>query len=123
MAEQQVYSEVEAFFGKLNAQLVWPWSAPSNVVPPNKILEITTLTLNYFPDGGGTVGRADIAGRDLNGTAVWRLQIVYVDPKKTVHLPFPKALRLEEGGYVEIGFVHDGPGTIFMSANGTLLDA
>jgi hypothetical protein len=57
MAEQQVYSEVEAFFGKQYAKLFWPWSAPNNVVPPNKILEITTLTLNYFPDGGGTVGR------------------------------------------------------------------
>jgi hypothetical protein len=71
----------------------------------------------------GGVGCPDIAGRDSSNSAVWRLQIVYVDPKKTVHLPFPKALRLEEGGYVEIGFVNDGPGTIFMSANGTLLDA
>jgi hypothetical protein len=120
MAEQQVNSDVEAVFGKPSSRLFWPWA--SDIVPPNKILEITTLTLAYFPTGGGTVGRADIAGRDSSNTAVWRVQVVYVEPKKTVHLTFPKGLRLEQGGHVEIGFFDDGPGTIFMSANGTLLD-
>jgi hypothetical protein len=123
MAEQQVFSEHEAFFGKLYTKMNWSWPGANNTdVPSKKILEITTLTLNYFPDGGGTVGRADISGRDINGSAVWRLQVIYVEPKKTVHLPFPKALKLEEGGYVEMGFVVDGPGTIFISANGTLSD-
>jgi hypothetical protein len=119
MAEQQVFSEHEAFFGKPYTKLSFGQFVD---VPSKKLLEITTLTLNYFPDGGGTVGRADVCGRDVNGSAVWRLQIVYVEPKKTVHLPFPKALKLQEGGYVEIGFVIDGPGTIFISANGTLSD-
>jgi len=124
MPEQQVFSEHEAFFGKPYSTLNWvPWPGTNNTdVPSKKILEITTLTLSYFPDGGGTVGRADVCGRDVNANAVWRLQIVYVAPKKTVHLSFPKALKLEEGGYVEIGFVDDGPGTIFISANGTLTD-
>src|SRR5262245_14314460 len=124
MAEQQVFSEHQVFFGKPYEKLFWSWSGANNGdVPSRKVLEITTLTLNYFPDGGGTVGQADIIGRSgSGGNAVWRLQIVYVEPKKTVHLPFPKALKLEAGGYVEIGFVSDGPGTIFISANGTLSD-
>lgn len=121
MAEQQVFSEHEQEFGGYS-NLFWNWSAPNNsVVPPKKILKITTLTLNCFAKGG-TVGRADISGRDSNGSAVWRLQIVYVEPLKTVHLPFPNALRLDEGGRVELGFVNDGPGTIFISANGRLVD-
>lgn len=121
MTEQQVNSQVEADFGGY-VKLFWPWSGDNSVVPPNKILKITTLTLDYFPSGAGTVGRADIIGRDSNNDAVWRVQIVYVEPKKTVHLPFPNGLRLEAGGHVELGFVEDGPGTIFMSANGMLLD-
>ena len=121
MAEQQVFSEHEQDFGGYS-KLFWNWSGNNSVVPPKKILEITTLTLNYFPkDTGGTVGRADIAGR-ISGNAVWRLQIVYVEPLKTIHLPFPNALRLEEGGDVELGFVNNGPGTIFISANGRLVD-
>ncbi len=120
MAEQQVFSEHEQAFGGYSS-LGWGWPG-SPAVPPKKILEITTLTLDYFPTGGGVVGRADIAGRDSTNTAVWRLQVVYVEPNKTVHLPFPNALKLEEGGHVELGFVNDGPGTIFISANGTLVD-
>lgn len=77
-------------------------------VPQRHTLEITTLTFNYFPRAiGGTVGRVDISGRDTadlgTGTAIWRVQVVYVEPMKTVHLPFPKALRLEAGRHVEIG--------------------
>jgi hypothetical protein len=67
------------------------------------------------------LGRADIAGRDSSGTSVWRLQIVYVEPKQTVHLTFPKALGLEGGGHVEIGFVVEGPGKITVDANGVLV--
>ena len=120
MAEQQVYSEASVDFGSYR-KLFWGWSGDNSVVPQNTILEITTLTFSYFPSGGGTVGRADVIGRDSSGTAMWRVQIVYVEPKKTVHLVFPKGVRLEASGYVEIGFVNDGPGTIFMSANGMLL--
>jgi hypothetical protein len=121
MAEQQVYSEEQVDFGKYTTLNFNFTGSPT--VPPKKILELTTLTLAYFPGAtGGTVGRADIAGRDSGNNAVWRLQIVYVEPLKTAHLTFPNALQLGEGGHVEIGFVNDGPGTIFISANGSLVD-
>jgi len=120
MAEQQVYSEAEVDFGNYG-KLFWNWSGDNSIVPEQRVLEITTLTFSYFPSGGGIVGRADVIGRNSSGTAMWRVQIVYVEPKKTVHLAFPKGLKLEAGGYVELGFVDDGPGKIFMSANGMLL--
>jgi hypothetical protein len=127
MAEQQVYSPQEVDFGQY-VKMFWVQGFPGDgsVVPPNHTLEITTLTINYFPkDTGGTLGRADIAGRDAadlgTGTAIWRLQVVYVEPRKTVHMPFPKALKLEAGGHVEIGFVEEGPGTILVEANGVLV--
>ena len=122
MAERQVYSAAAVAFDNYE-NLSWNWTGASDLVPRRTILDITALTLAYVPQGEGTVGRADITGRNSNKTAVWRLQIVYVEPKKTVHLPFPLALRLEEGGHVEIGFVNDGPGSISLSANGRLVDA
>lgn len=102
------------------------FAGDGSVVPDQHTLEITTLTLNYFPGTtGGNLGRADIAGRDAadlsTGTSVWRLQVVYVEPKKTVHLTFPKPLRLEAGGHVEIGFVDEGPGSILVEALGVLI--
>src|SRR6267378_4318025 len=121
MPEQQVYSSQEVDFGKYVTMFWVPgdFGADNSVVPANHTLEITTLTINYFPAGtAGTLGRVDIAGRDATGTSVWRLQTVYVEPKRTLHLTFPKALRLEAGGHVEIGFVDEGPGTILVEANG-----
>ena len=112
---KQVCSEQEVEFGNY-AKLNWDWGQE---VPSKSKLEITTLTLNYFPSGGGSIGRADIAGR-VAGNVVWRLQVIYIEPKKTLHLQFPSALELGEGGHVEIGFIEDGPGTIFISANGKL---
>ena len=124
--EQQVFSEHSVVFGKYD-KIFWDWSGDNSLVPNGNTLVITTLTLNYFPAKNGQVGRADIAGRIGGsgavgtGNAVWRVQIVYVEPKKTVHLVFPGGLNLEAGGHVEIGFVDDGPGEIFMSANGRLM--
>jgi len=92
----QVFSEQEVDFGR-TVKFFWNWAAPNEIVPPHRVLEIETLTLNYFPAGGGTIGRADIAGRDASNSAVWRVQIIYVEPKKTVHLPFPRGLRLSQG--------------------------
>jgi hypothetical protein len=120
MAEQQVFSEVEVDFGNYG-KLFWNWSGNNSIIPKKRTLEINTLTFNYFPSGGGTIGRADVTGRDASGNAVWRIQIVYVEPQKTVHLVFPKGLKLKADGYVELGFVIDGPGKIFLSANGMLL--
>lgn len=127
MTEQQVYSPQEVDFGKY-VKMFWVqgFGGDGSVVPADHTLEITTLTIDYFPkQTGGTLGRVDIAGRDAaglgTGTAMWRLQAVYVEPKNTVHLTFPKALRLEAGGHVEIGFVDEGPGTILVEANGVLV--
>lgn len=127
MSKQQVYSPQEVDFGGY-VKMFWVqgFAGDGSVVPAKHRLEITAVTLNYFPkQTGGTLGRVDIAGRnepDLGtGTAMWRLQSVYVEPRKTVHLTFPKALRLEAGGHVEIGFVEEGPGTIFVEANGVLV--
>jgi len=123
---EQVYSSQEVDFGSY-APMYWVRDFDGgSVVPAHRTLEITTLTLNYFPkDTGGTLGRVDISGRDAadvgTGTAMWRLQIVYVEPKKTVHLTFPKPLRLEAGGHVEIGFTSEGPGTMSVEANGALV--
>jgi|SRR6516164_252820 hypothetical protein len=116
----QVFSEQEVDFGG-TVHFFWNWAAPNDIVPPRRTLEVETLTLNYFPAGGGAIGRADVAGRDATNSAVWRVQIVYVEPNKTVHLPFPRGLRLKAGGHVELSFTSDGPGKIFASANGLLV--
>jgi hypothetical protein len=116
--EEQVWSTGIVDFGK-SWKLVWAWG--DTIVPKKKMLEITTLTLNYFPSKGGKVGRAGIDGRDAASTAIWRLQCVYVEPLKTVHLVFPKGLKLKAGGYVELSFFDNGPGTITMEATGTLV--
>jgi hypothetical protein len=120
MAKQQVFSEQEVDFGTSQKKLFWNWTGDNSKVPHGHTLDVTTATFNYFPTAGGSVGRADLSGRDSTGTAVWRLQIVYVEPKKTVHFTFPKGLVLGAGGHVEVGFTSDGPGTIFVSVNGTL---
>jgi hypothetical protein len=117
---QQVFSEGEVDFGGYQ-KLFWNWSGDNSHVPTKQILEIATVTLNYFPAGRGSLARADVVGRDSSGSAVWRLQVVYVEPNKTSHLTFPKGLRLKAGGYVEVGFTRDGPGKIFVSVNGMLL--
>jgi len=117
---RQVFSEAEVDYGKYQTAF-WNWSGNNANVPTNCVLEVDTITLNYFPAGGGSVGRADLVGRDSGGNAIWRLQVVYAEPQKTTHLTFPKGLRLEAGGHVEVGFVNDGPGTIFASFNGRLI--
>jgi hypothetical protein len=118
---QQVYAEAEVDLGQADKKLFWNWSGDNATVPPQQALEIAAITYNYFPAGGGTIGRCDASGRDANGTAVWRVQIVYVQPNRTKHLTFPTPLRLEAGGHVEIGFTSDGPGMIFVSMNGRLV--
>jgi hypothetical protein len=126
MSTQQVYSSQEVTFGNY-VKMFWVqgFAGDGSVVPPHKALEITTLTLNFFPSGGGTIGRLDISGRDTadlsTGTAMWRLQAVYIQQKQTIHLTFPIALQLKAGGHVEIGFTSEGPGTILAEANGVLV--
>jgi hypothetical protein len=128
MKELQVYSPQSVDFGGY-VKMFWvqDFTGDGSVVPEGYTLKISTLTLNFFPGNtAGTLGRADIAGRDAadlsTGTAVWRIQTVYIEPKRTVHLTFPGSLRLESGGHVEIGFVDEGPGSILVEANGVLIE-
>jgi len=126
MQQIQVYSAQEVEFGNyVKVFFGDAFGGDGSVVPPNSMLEISTLTLNFFPTKEGTMGRADIAGRNAanlgTGDAVWRLQVVYVEPKKTMHLTFPTPLRLQAGGHIELGFVNEGPGTIFLDVNGLLI--
>jgi hypothetical protein len=76
-------------------------------------------------DTGGTLGRLDISGRNAPavgaGDAIWWLQVLYVEPHKTLLITFPRPLRLHAGGHVEIGFVDEGPGTLLVEANGDLM--
>ena len=118
---QQVYSDRSVDFGQAAEKMFWNWSGDNSTVPPNRSLEIGAITFNYFPAAGGTLGCCDASGRDTNGTAVWRVQIVYVHPNRTKHLTFPVPLTLEAGGHVEIGFTSDGPGTISVGMNGRLV--
>jgi hypothetical protein len=118
--KQQVFSAGEVQFGKADQRVFWSWSGDNSKVPKGRALDIGTITLNFFPEKGGTLGRADVAGRDSTGTAVWRVQTIYVAPKETRHLTFPIGLRLEAGGYVEIGFTSEGPGIITVDINGIL---
>lgn len=125
LVPMQVYSAASVSYGSYST-CCWNWLDTYNIgtnngnVPEDKILEITTATINYFPTGSGTVGRIDICGRNTIGNAVWRYPVVYVEPKKTVHLTFPGGLSLGPGGYVEIFFTSEGPGTITVDLNGQL---
>jgi hypothetical protein len=118
---QQVFAENSVDFGQAAEKMHWNWSGDITTVPTHRALEIGAITFNYFPSGGGTLGRCDVRGRDATGKAVWSVQIVYVQPNRTRHLTFPLPLRLDAGGHVEIGFTSDGPGTIFVSMNGRLV--
>ena len=118
--EQQVFSAGDVDFGKISRLRWFGFTDDNSVVPKRKTLEITTLTLNYFPTSGGTLGRANIGGRDSNGNTAWALQTVFLEPKKTLHLTFPKALRVEAGGFVEVAFLDEGPGIIVVDAIATL---
>jgi hypothetical protein len=126
MPEQQVYSFGEVKFGNI-VKLFWVPAFPGDggTVPPNHVLDITSICLNFFPEGAATVGRVNIGGRDGpgvgSGSVVWALQVVYVDPKTTLHLTFPSPLRLKAGGHVELAFLDDGPGTIIFDVNGMLV--
>jgi hypothetical protein len=123
MAEpEQVSSSGDVDFGK---QFTLNWLSNTgtlSVVPPGKVLVIGSLTLNYFPAGGGTIGRLDVRG-NMPSHAAWMLQIVYVEPKKTLHLTFPQGLKLEAGGVVQLSFTSEGPGNIHVCGNALLLPA
>ena len=123
MTETQVWSGLAVLAGQSRI-LHWNWTGgPNNSdVPLKTVLDISTLTFIYIipPSGAANVARVVVDGRDQKGTSVWRVD-VYVEKEKTLHLPFPLALRLEAGGYVEVGFTTDKD-IVFISANGRLVD-
>src|SRR5260370_40454310 len=117
--EQQVYLIASLDSG--TERLTGNWGGKDDAtVPKGMVLVISTLTFNFFPKGTGTLGRAGITGRDSAGVAVWRLQNVFMEPKKTLHLPFPAGLRLEAGGSVELTVTAEEPGSVTAEANGLL---
>jgi len=121
MASQPVTSAAAVDIGK-STRLFWTgFAGDGSIVPPGHTLQITTLTLAFFPKNDGVIGRANISGRDAGGTSVWSLQTVYVPPLTTIHLPFPAGLILPAGGHVEIAFFDHGPGTLTLDANGLLI--
>ena len=73
MAKQQVFSEQEVNFGIAGQKLFWNWAGDNSTVPPDSILDVTTATFSYFPTNNGSVGRADLCGRNSGNNAVWRL--------------------------------------------------
>jgi hypothetical protein len=121
MASQPVTSSAEVELGN-STKLIWSgFSGDGSTVPSGHTLQITTLTFAFFPNPGGAVGRANIAGRNAAGSAVWNLQTIFVPPLTTVHLPFPAGLVVPAGGHVELGFFDHGPGTIALDANASLI--
>lgn|SRR5512139_1801098 len=120
VAQEQVHSQASVTYASYT-RLYWSFGG-DGTVPHGKHLVITNATFAYFPTGDGTVGRVDFAGREAD-SAVFRLQVIYVEPKKTLYLSFPGGLILNEGGYAEIGAPYPGDeGTIFVSVNGHLVD-
>ena len=122
MTEQQVWSGLSVSSGASRI-LHWNWTGWANNmdVPAKTVLDISTLTFIYIipPSGAATVARVVVDGLDAKGSTVWRVD-VYVEKQKTLHLPFPLALRLEPGGHVEVT-----PGSdvgVVVSANGRLVD-
>ena len=123
---RQVFSPTSVDLGQSQraSWLNWP-VANTSVVPAGYTLEVTTITCNFFPSAGATLGRANISGRDApdlgTGNAVWYFQALYVEPRRTLHLTFPDGLLVEENGHVAIGFYNEGPGTLFIELHGALV--
>jgi hypothetical protein len=118
---RQVWTAAEVNFGQAEERTFWSWDGDNGTVPPNQTLEVASVLLNYFPSGGGSIGRCEVVGRDVAGSSQWRLDIVYVRPQETTHLTFPMPLRLDAGGHVELGFTSEGPGAVTATINGRLV--
>jgi hypothetical protein len=108
---EQVWTEYAAQYGDAPGKPWWmrPANGQFQEVPAGEVLKVYTATLSYLPESpNGKIGRADVCGRDAAGTAIWRLQIVYVEPQRTVHLTFPQGLLVGPGGWVEVFASADG---------------
>ena len=128
---QQAWAEYGAQYGAGPGKPWWtvPVIGQFQEVPAGQVLKVYTATLSYLPESpDGKIGRADVCGRDAAGAAVWRLQIVYVEPQRTLHLTFPQGLLVESGGWVEVFASPDGdaspnptgPGLMWVSFTATL---
>ncbi len=115
VAQEQAWSGHSANSGEIGT-FVWSWGTS---VPVRRFLDIYSATLTYFPAEGGTIVKVGLDGRDVNGNAVWRLQAIYLEPQKTMHMTFPNGLRLPTGGHVEI-FCSEGTGSVYVDLNGRL---
>jgi hypothetical protein len=127
----QVWADDGADYGQQPRKVRWLETPEQQFqdVPNGKILKVYTATLSYLPESPqGTVGRADLCGRNAQGSAIWRLQVVYVEKQRTLHLTFPQGLDVGPGGFVEVLATDDGsatpnptgPGSIHYSFTATL---
>ena len=131
---QQAWADGGADYGTMPQKAIWlvtPGQQFQNV-PNGKTLKVYTATLSYLPESPqGTVGRADLCGRNAQGSAVWRLQVVYIEKQRTLHLTFPQGLEIGAGGCLEVFASPDGdatpnptgPGDIHYSFTATLTGA
>jgi hypothetical protein len=120
MAEQQVWSGLAVTVGASRI-LHWNWTGRANNsnVPLKTVLDISTLTFNYFPSSGAAnVARVWSMGETQRAHSSGTL--MSTSREKTLHLPFPLALRLEPGGHVEVTAGSDVG--VVVSANGRLVD-
>jgi hypothetical protein len=121
MHVRPAYSAGTVKKGVAGEKLNWNWEGTNSVVLVGSALEVTGASFAYFPEREGFVGRADFVGRDANGSAVWRFQTLYVEPRRSLILSWPTGLRVEAGGSVHIGFTSEGPGTITVDVVGRLI--
>ena len=128
---QQVWADGGADYGTMPQKAIWllPPDQQFQNVPDGQTLRLYTATLSYLPESPqGTVGRADLCGRNAQGNAIWRLQVVYIEKQRTLHLTFPQGLEIGPGGSLEVFASPDGdatpnptgPGDIHYSFTATL---
>ena len=110
----QVWADGGADYGSGPQKAIWLETPEQQFqdVPSGRVLRLYTATLSYLPESPqGTVGRADLCGRNAQGSAIWRLQVVYVEKQRTLHLTFPQGLEIGSGGYLEVFASADGDAT------------
>jgi len=115
----EVYAETCLYYG--NSEEL-DWSSADGLVPAiptNTRMVVTDATFSYT--GDDEWAGVTLTGRDSADRVVFRNQLIFVETKRTFHLPMPRRRLLEEGGYVEVGFMSGGPsGTVLVNVHGRL---